>query len=262
MSRVYSIDNYQHVVMGNIIDRLEALMEHYKLNNNSLTVKADLSVGLLGQARDERKGRKGLHSATIQKILAAFPEVSPAWLLIGEGAMLRSGGHPAVTADPVLPEGNIIALRSKVAAGLLKHHGQQEFLADQPRMMLPGPQFRGAGLLAIQVEGPSMEPTILHGDWLVVRQLHDPRQEVRPGQVYVVVTRDGALAKRLYPDLVGQSIACRSDNPEHLDVIIKDTRPLVYDVLALLRENLGDQRPSIGARLLRLEHDVAKLKKS
>lgn len=72
--------------MENIIDRLEAVMEHFGLNNNSLTVKAKLSVGLIAQAR---KNRKGLHSDTIEKILLALPSVSPAWLVLGENGMMR-----------------------------------------------------------------------------------------------------------------------------------------------------------------------------
>ncbi|MBK6894725.1 MAG: S24 family peptidase [Flavobacteriales bacterium] len=42
-------------------------------------------------------------------------------------------------------------------------------------MALPGERFRGGGLLAIQVTGDSMEPTILDGDWLVVRKCDHPK---------------------------------------------------------------------------------------
>lgn len=63
-------------------------MDAYRLNNNSLTVEAGLSVGLIGRARKERKG---LHSDTILKILNAMPEVSPEWFLMGTGPETRSG---------------------------------------------------------------------------------------------------------------------------------------------------------------------------
>lgn len=158
-------------------------------------------------------------------------------------------------------DGNIIALGSKVAAGLLKHHGQQEFLRKQPRMALPGQRFRGGGLLAIQVTGDSMEPTILDGDWLVVKQLDSPKEQVRAGQVYVVVTEEGASAKRLRVDFAEEVIHCESDNPIVAPYTINGEHAIVYDVLALIRENPGDQRYSFNARLVRVEQDVARLKK-
>ena len=73
--------------METIIDRLKQFIEAYGLNNNSLTVKAGLSVGLLGQAL---KNKKGLHSDTIQKILNTYPEISAEWFVMGRGSMQRS----------------------------------------------------------------------------------------------------------------------------------------------------------------------------
>lgn len=83
--------------MGSIIDRLQQLIAAYGLNNNSLTVKAGLSVGLIAQSI---KSGKGLHSDTIQKILNTFPEVSAEWFVMGRGTMLRDGPALAVAAEP------------------------------------------------------------------------------------------------------------------------------------------------------------------
>jgi len=66
------------------IDRLEKFMLSKNINNNQLTVKAGLSVGLIGAAR---KKRTGLHSENIEKILYAYPELNPTWLLTGKGSM-------------------------------------------------------------------------------------------------------------------------------------------------------------------------------
>ncbi len=102
--------------MGSIIDRLQEFIEAYGLNNNSLTVKAGLSVGLLAQAI---KNRKGLHSDTIQKILNTYPEVSAEWFVMGRGAMRRAQvqGGPAVTGAKRAPfedlsEAEVDALRA------------------------------------------------------------------------------------------------------------------------------------------------------
>lgn len=88
MSRGFSIWRYEQSPVDNIIDRLEKLMDAYRLNNNSLTVRADLSVGLIGRARKERKG---LHSDTILKILNTMPEVNVEWFIMGKGEPMKSG---------------------------------------------------------------------------------------------------------------------------------------------------------------------------
>ncbi len=74
--------------MPNIIDRLEQFMDSQGINNNQMTVKAGLSVGLIGSAR---KKRTGLHSNNIEKILHAYPELNPSWLITGRGKMLPNG---------------------------------------------------------------------------------------------------------------------------------------------------------------------------
>lgn len=246
--------------------RLKQYIDAAGITINQVTVRCGLTPGALNKAlRDETKG---LHSDTIAAILRGYPDLNAHWLLTGEGEM-RNTGHVSIrthtnassAADPSTThgeaDGNIVVLSSKVAAGMLRHPDQQELLAAQPRMSLPGPQFRAQGLLAIQVEGDSMEPTIIDGDWLVVSPLNDPLLEIHPGQIYVVVTPDGATAKRLYLDLGGTCIICRSDNSDHKDLRVDgDDCVRLYDVLALVRKRPGDQRHTLSARLLRLEQEV------
>jgi hypothetical protein len=70
---------------GKLIDRLETYMTYKGLNNNQITVKAGLSVGLIGKSRETRKG---LHSDSIEKILYAFSDLNGDWLLSGRGEMI------------------------------------------------------------------------------------------------------------------------------------------------------------------------------
>lgn len=222
----------------------------------------------LGYARSERvrkvmAGENLPGYEMLADIARNFANINYHWLLTGEGVPIvePSTSQAATTPPPrhaIAQEGNIIILDSKVAAGALQHYDQAERLRGQERMSLPW--LGGSGLLAVQVDGDSMEPTILGGDWLVIRRLADPLHEIRAGHVYVVTSHNKALAKRLHVDRAGHAILCKSDNPAHADIRIKDERPVVYDVLAILREGVGDQRHNMQARLLRVEQEVERLK--
>lgn len=67
-------------------DRLDKYMEESGLNDNKLTVLAQLSVGALGK---QRKGGRGLSVDSVAKILHACPNLNAEWLLTGEGKMLK-----------------------------------------------------------------------------------------------------------------------------------------------------------------------------
>ncbi len=73
--------------METITSRLEEYMTFKGLNANRVTVDAGLSNGLVGRAI---KTHKGLHSDTIEKILLAYGDLSPVWLVMGEGEMVKS----------------------------------------------------------------------------------------------------------------------------------------------------------------------------
>lgn len=77
--------------MGTIIERLCKYMNHTGLNPNKITVEAGLSVGLIGKSI---RANKGLNSETIEKILHAYPQLNAAWLLTGEGEMLKENTKP------------------------------------------------------------------------------------------------------------------------------------------------------------------------
>lgn len=85
--------------MENILDRLIKYMNVNNLNNNKITVKAELSNGLLGNAF---KSGKGLNSDSIEKILLAYPNLNPNWFLTGHGEMYKEEKHnnDSIAADP------------------------------------------------------------------------------------------------------------------------------------------------------------------
>jgi hypothetical protein len=69
----------------NMLVRLDLYSKKKNLNDNKITVIAGLSVGLLNRAR---KTNSKLSSDTIDKIIKAFPDLNPSWLITGEGDMI------------------------------------------------------------------------------------------------------------------------------------------------------------------------------
>lgn len=66
--------------------RLEEYMKANNVNDNQMTKRASLSVGLIAKCR---KNGKGMLSDNIEKILLACPDLSADWLLTGRGEMRK-----------------------------------------------------------------------------------------------------------------------------------------------------------------------------
>lgn len=73
--------------MERIIDRFDKYMIYRKLNDNSVTIQLELSVGLLGKSRKE--GRD-LSKKVVDSILYFYKDIERVWFLTGEGEMLKS----------------------------------------------------------------------------------------------------------------------------------------------------------------------------
>lgn len=81
--------------MDSFIDRIQYFMLQTGINNNQMTVAAGLSVGLIGRAI---KSKSGLNSDSIEKILYAYPELNPNWLMTGRGEMLITNKQEEINA--------------------------------------------------------------------------------------------------------------------------------------------------------------------
>lgn len=67
-----------------LFTRLDAFMQCKGLNDNRITVQAKIAVGTLGK---QRRSGKGLSYESIVKILRTYPDLNPAWFILGEGEM-------------------------------------------------------------------------------------------------------------------------------------------------------------------------------
>lgn len=214
-----------------ITSRIKEILQHYGLNANSLTQK-------LGYSTNSKmyKILAGTEPSfpTLIDILRAFPEVSPAWLTLGEGPMLRgeSGGSVAASArqlvardgQPAVNSGSVLVVTVdkdgeentelvpvNAQAGYTMQHNEAVFVQDLPKYRLP--RFEHGKFRAFEVAGDSMEPTLNHND-IVVCSYVDNWRLLIPDDIYVVVTPESVMLKRIrkkITDLVGE-VMLYSDN--------------------------------------------------
>ena len=70
-----------------VIDRIEWIISHYNLSNRAFDLSIGKSNGYIGKQID-RKASIG--SDTLETILHVYDDISPQWLIAGEGSELRS----------------------------------------------------------------------------------------------------------------------------------------------------------------------------
>lgn len=160
---------------------------------------------------------------TLMDILENYPELRAEWLMRGEAPMIRTDAAPKapkVTDDyPGIPyavtvnekgEEQVSIVSTKAQAGYLIARDVEETLGELDTIRVPG--YRGKSVRAFEVAGDSMQPTISPGD-LVIASFTERLDLIQPKHVYVVVTHDRLMVKRLRgPVKKNEPIELLSDN--------------------------------------------------
>lgn len=185
--------------------RIKALLNHYQLGASQANER-------LGYARRNSKLYKILANnirpsyETLVDLPTAFPDLSSDRLLLGRGSMLvRSGASRAATSlsgvGQVLTvtvgkdgEGNTAFVPLPAQAGYPRQFNEAVYLRQLRHYRMPG--FESGTYRAFEVSGDSMEPTLNHRDVVVASYVDELRLLV-PGEVYVVVTPEAVLLKRI-----------------------------------------------------------------
>ena len=120
-------------------------------------------------------------------LLDHFPEISPLWLLLGEGEMLQDSA-PRTTVS--IPFYNDLPL----SAGYREAFDPGR---ENPTSYISFPN-SGADFF-FPVSGTSMEPDINDGDIVGVKRV-EREEGIVHGDVYMIVTNDARMIKRCYHD--------------------------------------------------------------
>ncbi len=120
-------------------------------------------------------------------LLDHFPEISPLWLLLGEGEMLQDSARQKVASIPYYNDLPLSAgYRDAFDPG-----------RENPTSYISFPN-SGADFF-FPVSGTSMEPDINDGDIVGVKRV-EREEGIVHGDVYMIVTNDARMIKRCYHD--------------------------------------------------------------
>lgn len=208
-------------------ERLLSLIDHYSGGNKSEFARM---VGVSPQAINTWISR---NTFDIDIVYAKCVNVSPDWLLTGNGPMFKTKGTPDVSPtgdgdhsspkdkDKITNKQGKEAKRSTngiplipldAVAGFPATDNESAYLEDCERYIIPEFEAKGANFL-IRVSGDSMMPLYNNGDIIACRKIHDILF-FQWGGVYVLETSQGVIVKYVEePEKSDDCILCVSENP-------------------------------------------------
>lgn len=210
--------------------RVQAWLDHKGLNANQAANKLGYT-----NASKMYKILQGTSPGfdTIVEFLRTWPDLSADWLLLGTGGMLRGGATDAPAAKPatLLRPGHSVSGVDRVLtvtvdkdgeentefvpvvaqAGYTRQHNETIFMQQLRHYRIPG--FEHGTYRAFEVAGDSMEPTLNHRD-IVIGSVVDRWDLLTPGAVYVVVTSESVMLKRIRERITDMNglVQLHSDN--------------------------------------------------
>lgn len=125
---------------------------------------------------------------------------------------------PRIVTTDNLGRNVILKVPIPAQAGYMQHIGDQTYLGELKAYSLPG--FENGVFRMFEVKGKSMEPTFHEGDWVVGSHVEEAA-DIKNGDVYIIVTRDGICIKRVVNEVDRRGVLIiNSDNPAFTPDII------------------------------------------
>lgn len=205
--------------------RIKELFKQHNLTTYEASVK--LGYGKSSKLYKTLSGEVKPSFETLFDIFACFPNVSADWLMLGRGPMEVGGKSSIVKVTPPQPNSSLQVLTVTVdkdgeettmlvpvnaQAGYSVQHNEAVYLRDLRYYKIPG--FEHGSYRAFEVAGDSMIPIFNHHD-VVVTSLVEDRRLLEPGEVYVVVTTESVMLKRIRQQITSpdMEVLLFSDNP-------------------------------------------------
>lgn len=198
--------------MGKILSRIQEIADKKAITITALETKLGASKGVLSRAL---RNDTDIQSKWLQIIVENYPDISPSWLLTGEGPMLKADSDNVVKVAKAEPSADGLPLVPiEAVAGFNGDDMPGVRLEDCLRYVVP--EFAAAGAeYLIRVSGSSMYPKYSSGDILACRRIPEI-DFFQWGKIYVIDSSQGAMVKRIYQceDDVA-CVLCKSDNDKY-----------------------------------------------
>lgn len=192
-------------------DRLLSYLAYKKIGQNAFEKRAGISNGYINKV----KGSIG--STIITKIVDASSDLNRDWLLYGEGEMLKNTEDVefCITEDMGTPVYDIDA-----TCGLLSRSFEDEKIIGYVNL----PDIKKDSHI-ITACGDSMEPRIMNGDKIVLREIIS-WSYFYFGQIYLVLTEDYRMLKYVRKHKDENYIILKSENKSYDDIELKKSQIL------------------------------------
>lgn len=197
---------------------------HNKLRENK-TVKSSrqfaVDIDYLPQSLSEiLKGRRDVTIEVLRKSIELF-KFNPTYLFTGEGEMFIIEGEDnkslrvlTVITDAA-DEERIVHVPVPAQTSYASELNNPKFIQNLPNFTLPDYKYKVGTHRSFDAAGDSMEPTLFEGDKIVCSYIEPALWEsgMKDGYVYVVVTHDDIVIRRIYNQLkTSKLIEVHSDN--------------------------------------------------
>lgn len=182
-----------------------------------------ISVDYLPQSLSEVvNGRRDVTLDLLYKSIAEY-ELNPSYLFSGKGDMICRNGNSnfrelTIVSDQHGRE-NIVHVPVPAQAGYASGMSLQVLKEELPVYSLPDYQYKMGTYRSFDVCGDSMFPVLKSGDQVICQYVEPEywKHSIKDGRVYVVVTLDDVLVKRVTNKILSDGlIEVHSDNRHFL----------------------------------------------
>src|SRR5690606_6694379 len=166
---------------------------------------------------DLERGKTKIPGYVVMQLMKDF-NINPLWLF-GESEdkythfTIENISPKVITLDTQANE-NILLVNQKAVAGYAQNIQDTQWYEQLPAFAIPLPEYRNATYRGFQIEGESMFPNIRPNEWVIGRAIGSV-QDIIDNRVYVVVTKDSVMAKKL-KKLPNSNILLTSYNENYL----------------------------------------------
>src|SRR5690625_1054948 len=196
------------------IKRFKEVREDHHFTQTEFAEK----LGIKNTTADIERGRTKLSGEVIKELLKQF-HINPLWIY-GESQqkylnLNQVNVMPKVITVDEKGNDNMLMVNQRAAAGYPQNIQETGWQKKLPAFNLPLPEYKNATYRGFQVEGNSMEPNLEAGEWVLAKAM-DNISYVNEGKIYVIITFDSVLVKKLYKIPNDSSeIRLVSINPEY-----------------------------------------------